>query len=472
MTQDMIDFIRAPQVDSSEQKLELISANLTGDLFDIGDRPAGFAVGVEHRRYDASFSPDPLRQSGESQDSQAFPVSADYDVSEIYAEFNFPVLASLDVSAAVRYSDYSTFGGETTGKLGFRWQPIGDLALRGTYSTGFRAPNLGELYGLTQFGATLVDPCGPTGDVVVDDDDGPNTTPLETACRAQGVPSGFEQANTQITTFTGGNPDVEPETSDSYTLGLQYRPSWAEDMAGTEGLAFELTYYHHKIDGAIQASDIQALLDACLAAGGEDETLCEPFTRQTSGNLNPPNNQIDNLANIETDGVDIKIDWSGLPVDWGQFVASLQATYVNDYKAVDSLGFVSQRRVGIEVSDSAIPEWQANLRLGWNLGSWEATWTLRYIDEVKESCGNATVVGVPGCETRDDWNSLDSTVYNDAQVAWADAFKLTGLRLTLGINNIFGEDPPVCYTCSLNGYDAGTYDLPGRFWNVAAKYKF
>ena len=67
--------------------------------------------------------------------------------------------ATFDASAAVRYSDYSTFGGATTGKAGFRWQPISDLALRGTYSKGFRAPNLGELYGLTQFGATLVDPC-------------------------------------------------------------------------------------------------------------------------------------------------------------------------------------------------------------------------------------------------------------------------------------------------------------------------
>jgi iron complex outermembrane receptor protein len=40
------------------------------------------------------------------------------------------------------------------------------------------------------------------------------------------------------------------------------------------------------------------------------------------------------------------------------------------------------------------------------------------------------------------------------------------------VNNIFGEDPPICYTCSLNGYDAGTYDLPGSFWSVTAKYGF
>ncbi len=101
-TQEMIDYIRTTQIDSSKQVLTLFSANLTGDLFNIGDRAAGFAVGAEHRKYAGDFLPDPLRQNGESQDSFAAPVSASYDVNELYAEFSFPVLESLDLSAAVR----------------------------------------------------------------------------------------------------------------------------------------------------------------------------------------------------------------------------------------------------------------------------------------------------------------------------------------------------------------------------------
>ena len=151
-----------------------------------------------------------------------------------------------------------------------RWQPFQDFAIRGTYSTGFRAPNLGELYGLTQFGATLQDPCS---DAVV------GNTPLANACRAQGAPTGFQQANTQITTFTGGNPNLKPEKSDSYTAGIQYRASWAEQKLASDHLTFEATYYNHKVKGAIQAADIQALLSACLAAGGTDPVLCKGFTR-------------------------------------------------------------------------------------------------------------------------------------------------------------------------------------------------
>jgi len=470
-TQQMINWIRTTQIDQSTQKLTSASANITGHMFDIGDRPAGFAVGLEHRKYQGEFLPDPLRQTGESQDSFASPVNASYDVDEVYAEFSFPLLASLDTSAAIRWSDYSTFGSETTGKIGLRWKPIDGLAFRGTYSKGFRAPNLGELYGLTQFAATLRDLCGPTGSVVVDSSDGLANQQYEAACRAQGVPDGFEQANTQITTFTGGNPNLKPEKSDSYTVGIVHEALWSESFASR--LTFELTYFNHQIDQGIQARDLAALLGACLSAGGTDPTLCSPFTRKTSGNLNPPNNFLDNLGSIETDGLDLKIDWKGNEMSWGTLSAGLQLTHTNKFEATDVDGIVSQRAVGIEVSDSAIPKNQANMQIGWAKGSWDVSLLTRYIDSVKEYCSNVNVTPVPGCPNGTTaLNTLDATVYNDVAVSWNQAFNLEGLKLGLNVNNIFGEDAPICYSCSLNGYDAGTYDLPGTFWAVTLKYGF
>jgi iron complex outermembrane receptor protein len=83
------------------------------------------------------------------------------------------------------------------------------------------------------------------------------------------------------------------------------------------------------------------------------------------------------------------------------------------------------------------------------------------------------VTPVPGCsDAPGATHSLHSLVYHDAQVSWADAFRLTGLRVAVGVNNLFGTSPPLCFTCTLNGYDAGTYDLPGAFWNARATYKF
>jgi iron complex outermembrane receptor protein len=467
-TRQMIDWIVTDQRDASTQVLDIFSFNVTGDLFSIGDRTAGFAAGAEYRRYKGDFDPDPLRQTGESQDSFAAAISATYDVTELYGEFNFPVHATLDLTGALRWSDYSTFGSATTGKVGFRWQPIEDLVMRGTYSQGFRAPNLGELFGITQFGATLVDPCGPTNSVVVNRGNGVSPG-LEAACVAAGVPDFFEQANTQITTFTGGNPDLDPEESDSWTLGAVYSPGWAEDASWSRKLDFEIGYYNHKIDGAIQANDLQSLLDSCYISQGGTGPACAPFTRISSGDLNPPNNFLSNLGRIETDGVDLKVNW--LSPDWsfGVLNASLQTTFVNDYEAVDAAGNVSARQVGIEVADSAIPEWQTNLQIGWSRGNFGATWGTRYISSVEESC--AGVEGLPGCDGVA-FNKLGATTYHDVQFSWKDAFTLEGLKLSFGANNVFGKEPPVCLGCSLNGYDAGTYDLPGAFWYVSADYRF
>jgi len=464
ITAAMLNYILAPQLDSSDQKLKLVSANITGTIFHIQDRAAGIAVGAEHRMYDGVFDPDPLRQTGESQDSLAFPVASSYHVNEVYTELSLPLLKSLGASAAVRYSDYSTFGNTTTYKGGLRWQPVEDFAVRGTYSTGFRAPNLGELYGLTQFGATLVDHCGPTAGGIL--------PPYVAGCVAQHVPAGFQQANTQITTFTGGNPGLQPEKSDSYTAGIVYRAGWMAGHAATDHMSVEATYYNHKVKGAIQSEDIQALLDACLVAGGTDPTLCAPFSRIASGDLRPPQNFLQNLAQITTSGVDLKLTWLSEPLSFGHLSAALQATRVNDYKAEDKLGLVAQRTVGIEVDNSAIPRWRANAQLGWGAAGLDVNWNLRFLSAVSEACANATITPVPGCATGADFHNLHSTLYHDVQLAWTDAFRLTGLKVEAGVNNLFGTNPPVCYTCTLNGYDAGTYDLPGAFWNVRATFKF
>ena len=78
---------------------------------------------------------------------------------------------------------------------------------------------------------------------------------------------------------------------------------------------------------------------------------------------------------------------------------ALQATVVTSYEAVDNYGNVSQQAVGIEVNNGAIPKWRANAQLGWAYTSWQVSWIFRYIDSVKESCGNASITAVPGCST-------------------------------------------------------------------------
>ncbi|GAB4187822.1 MAG: TonB-dependent receptor [Wenzhouxiangellaceae bacterium] len=489
ITQDMLDYISFTGIDTSEQELRSITANISGDLIELPAGMLAFAAGYEHRDLDGQFQPDSVIVAGESNGVPALPSAGGYEVDEFYAELIVPVLSDVplvrqfDITAAIRFSDYSTFGNETTPKLGFRWQISDDLLLRGTYAEGLRAPGIGELFGTaSRFDATLADPCsdflnsGASQQVINN-------------CIALGVPAdgSFEQPNPQISVVTGGNENLEPETSDSYTAGLVYSPSWAENLSWASRLDFEFTYYRHELDGAIQALDAQTQLSACVRT--LNPLFCDGIDRAFTGGINNFQNRLTNIGGIETDGFDFKLFYSSPEMSWGRIDINWQTTHVLGFDELlldpnNPDGFISRQLEGIEENDSAIPEWQSNLIVSWNSGPWNASWTVRYIDSVSELCSDfrdgsdisLTNLGLCSDPNFDDntqsRNTLDSRFYNDVQLGYTAQLSGYELNLTAGVNNLFDEDPPLCFSCSLNGFDVTTHDLPGQFWYLRTTLRF
>ena len=477
LTPDMLAWIRTEVHDASRQDLQVFSANLSGDLLATRAGSVAFATGVEHRRYEGAFTPDPLRTAGEIFDlANTVPTAGDYEVSEAYAELSAPLTRRLDIDVALRYSDYSTFGEVTTGKFGFRWRPSEQLLVRGTYAEGFRAPFIGELHGLSQFGASIKDPC--SGFAVS------GNAQLIANCQALGVPASYRQLSSQVFTTTGGNPDLQPETSDSFTLGMVYSPDLAAG-GWADTLDFELTYYNHQIDDAIQAPDAQDVLDACVASGDAASAFCAGIARNpATGTISDFDNRLANIGRIETDGFDFGLDWA-LDTAFGRFDADWQTTYVNDFVATDSFGNTFSRTVGAEANDGGIPRWQSNLRLGWVRGPVDLGWTMRYVHSLTEKCSDAfdnnpelSLTSLGLCSNPDpanpalSRNKLGATTYHDVYAGWNRPFGVDALKVSLGLNNAFAKQPPICLSCSLNGYDPGTYDSPGRFWHLQAIYRF
>lgn len=463
ITPEMLAYIQFIENDRSEQDINLWSANLSGSVLKLPAGDLGFATGVEHRRLAGSYAPDSVVTSGETNGVPSLPTSGSYDVDELYAELEVPLLAdkpgarSLQLSLAARYSDYSTFGDTTNSKVGLRWAPVTDVVVRATYAEGFRAPSVGELFGSpARFDATLQDPCSLATDPTI-----------IANCATLGVPSGFEQANTQISVRTGGNELLEPETADSFTLGGVYSPSWAADRSWASRMDFSLTYYDHQIDDAIQSPDAQTQLNRCAAT--LDPAFCDGITRGTSGDINGFNNTLQNLGRIDTQGYDLGIEWVSPAFAFGRLGVDWQTTYVDEYTAVArDTGLAEPRGVGIEVADSAIPEIRSMLKLSWALDAFDANWTMRYISDLTESCAGAN--GFDVCDdSAGDRNGIGAVVYHDVRLGWHAPF---GVDFALGVNNALDKDPPVCLSCSLNGYDASTYDLPGRFAYAQASAKF
>lgn len=483
ITPEMLQWIRTRVRDESEQRLSTFSANLSGDLFALPAGALAFASGVEHRRYAGSFTPDALRVAGVIPDQAATVATrGEYEVSELYGEVSVPLLRAaplakeLDLSIAGRYSDYSNFGSVSTGKVGIKWRPSDELLLRGTWSEGFRAPFIGELYGLSQFGATINDPCSGHA--------GSGNAQLIANCTALGVPAGYQQIGFQVFTVTGGNKALQPESSESLSLGLVYSPRWAEGRAFSDRLDIELGYYRHQIDDAIQAPDAQDVLDDCVASGDPASPSCSGIQRLATGSIGSFDNRLANIGRIETDGIDVNLGWR-LEAGANRFEASWQSTYVNGFTAVDTFGNTFSKRPGVEENDGAIPRWKSNLRVDWSRGDVSLGWGLRYIHHVSERCSDnfdnhpqlsLTALGL--CSDPNpanpslSRNTLGSTTYHDLFGAWRTPFGLHGLQLSLSINNAFDKDPRVCFSCALNGFDPGTYDVPGRFWSLQAAYRF
>lgn len=297
----------------------------------------------------------------------AQPTSGEYDVDEVYLELRVPLLRDtpgaqqLDLNLAGRYSDYSTFGGEETSKAGLRWQPIDDLVLRGTFAEGFRAPAIGELFGSrSRFDATISDPCSnfPAN---------PDPT-IRANCAALGVPTTFTQLNPQISILTGGNPDLEPETADSFTVGFIYTPGWAEGVSWSERTTFEVTYYDHEVEAAIQAPDAQNQLDLCVQTLSPD--FCTGIQRTPNGNISRFENELTNIGRIETDGFDVKLVWQSPQTGIRQFDVMWLSTFVRDFTQIGATGNVEPRAEGVELNDGAIPEFTSLLTVDWTYASW------------------------------------------------------------------------------------------------------
>ena len=452
ITAPMYDYVAFVQEDSSEQRQWDLNANLSGSLFNLPGGPLGFAVGLQYRDLEGQFDPDEIVAAGLGSDIPALPTGGGYNVSEAYAELRLPLLRDtpffhrLEVTGAARYSDYSTSGSTTTFKAGVNWEPIEDLLFRGSWAEGFRAPSIGELFGTpSRFDQEVVDPCsGMTA-----------ATPanIRTNCVADGVPNNnsYVQLNAQLPVITGGNDLLDPETSESWGVGAVWRPSFVPR------LSLEANYFNIKVDGAIAAIDAETLLGRCAENG--DALSCSAIDRSATGQVTQIRGLLQNIAGIETDGIDFSLNFRTGDTGIGTFGLYWANSFLFNFKTIvpATTGVTVIDREGTEQGspDQAFPKWKSTAVLDWEMDDgFGASLTGRYIKGVEEANGNR----------------MSSKFYTDLQLRW-EPESWDGFGFALGANNLFNVDPPACFTCGLNNMDPTTYDVPGTFFYARASMR-
>jgi len=477
ITPAMLAYTTFTEHDVSEQTLEDSVANITGNLVKL---PAGWvaaAVGVEHRRLSGFYEPDAVVAAGDAADAVSLPTAGHFTVNEAYAELRAPVLAGmpgaelLDVNAAGRVSDYSFLSPKLTGKVGARWKPIKDLVLRGSFGSGFRAPAIGELFGSkSQYAPLLPDPCSDFNNSGVSE-------ATRQRCIALGVPANgsYTQSNQQIGVTTGGNRGLKPETSTSINISLAYSPSALQDRPWSDSVDVELAYYDIRLDSAIAALDAKLQLDQCVLSA--DDTACKGIVRSPQGAIASFDNVLQNIGGLNVRGLDLTLSYRMPRKPFGRFRATSQTSYLLAYetKVPSADGLQTTNLVGT-VSGTpthAFPKFKSNLALAWQYQRFDVSLITRYIHSVTEQCpGLSDFPGTCSNPDPDDTkatNKLGISVYNDVQVVWSPEFD-PQLTVTAGVNNVLDRDPPACYSCSLNGFEGTTYDVPGIFGYLSATY--
>jgi iron complex outermembrane receptor protein len=456
ITPAMIDFVSFEQNDSSRQSQFDATANLSGSLFELPGGPLGLAVGLEYRKLKGRFDPDPVVAAGFSSDIPAQPTRGSYDVKEAYAELNVPLLADvpfvnlLELNGAVRFSDYSTSGSTTTFKGGVNWKPFRDLRLRGTYAEGFRAPSIGELFGTqSRFDEVLDDPCSShTGNVA------PrrfaNDAAVRAACIAAGVPaSGYQQANAQISVSSGGNENLDPETSESYVLGGVYSPSWLPRFS------IEANWYNIKIEGAIQAIPRATTVLNCLLTN--DPATCALVSR-VNGELIEVQGFLQNIAAIKTNGIDVNLAYRGLETGIGRFGFTWNNTFLRNFDVIvpGPGGPELLSREGTQVGSpaQAFPKYKSIGIVDVDWADVGLTVTGRYVSKLREVGGNV----------------MDSVFYTDLQLRFLAGAE-DEFGFALGVNNLFDKETPGCVTCESNNFSQTAHDIPGRYFYARASFK-
>ncbi|HEY5559706.1 MAG TPA: TonB-dependent receptor [Steroidobacteraceae bacterium] len=437
--QDVIDQITTSLVRQGKSDLTAFDATVTGDLFDMPAGPVRMAIGAEYREESVSDIPDDQFQRGLIFGTESVSAEASRDITSFFVEFSVPVLENLEVQLAGRYDDYSDFGDTTNPKVGVRWAVTDSFALRGSWAEGFRAPSLAQV-GL-----------GPSQESQFFQD--------TFLCADQGV---SPCPVLDYTIVFSGNPDLDPEESESYNFGFVWQPSGSFNLAVDY---WDLTQ-KNKIDEVPFGFLYQQFCNV------QTSTVCirqAPLPGDTLGELTSIAASFINIGEQSASGVDLELNYAR-EVGSATVALGLNYSHLLDFERIElnsaATALVSRDLTG----EYEYPEDRAVFTSSWTIGDWGINTALNYVGSFEDRPDNDFdgVLDFDTVKTR----KVDSMVTANLQLAYHGIKNTT---LMLGVDNVLDEEPPFAVgdgDSDLYGYVQSQHDPRGRFIYGKATYRF
>ncbi|KPH63967.1 TonB-dependent receptor [Pseudoalteromonas porphyrae] len=427
-TEAALAYFETTTTRSGASTMQSIDGTISGELFELGDDMAAIAIGFEARNERIEDNPDAQFLRGEIFGTEATQANGERDNKAIFAELSLPVLETLELQLALRHENYSDFGSTTDPKVAFRWTPLDSLVVRGSWGTAFRAPSLVQLH----LGRT---------------DESPSVIDKE-RCRQTGAEADCEP--TEYTAIVAGNPDLQPETSSNYNLGVIWQT--------TDNFSVGVDYWNYDQEDLIKKIGAQKLVDCC----GSDQALVQraPSQGGNLGRILVINDTFVNIGGRETDGFDLNLNYRLNTDNLGEFKFNYNLTYTLNF---EEQSFESDKQGNTSIVAEDLngefqhPEFRWVAGVDWSNESWLANVGINYISGYND---------LP--DTNNDRFDIDSWTSIDTSVSYVGFDELT---LTLGASNLTNEEPPQAPSDSF-GVDSKTHSAIGRQAYFKLAYKF
>jgi len=411
-----------------------LSGRASRELLKLPYGPLSAAAGAEIRRETFAYDPAAAVRSGDiaGQGGNQLPESAARNVTSAFLEFNATLAKGLELDIAGRYDHYQGVGSTGNPKASLRWQPLQWLLLRGAVGTGFRAPSLSDLY--------APQTSNVTGNGTRDPIQCPVFDANNPAC------------SFQFTTITGGNPNLTPEKSQSYTLGLVLEP--LKDFS----IDFDSYWIFLRNQIVVGGLGYPLILQNAQTA----QQFANLIERDANGQIVAISQTNANLFKTAVSGLDVDLKY-GLSLGGGRLSVLGDGSYLYRYVIQNPDGtWTSQVDKGLTSVGGVVARFRYSASIGYDYGAWGISLTENYQKRYHDAASSVTQVAryVSAYETVD-----GQLIYHP----------LEALQFTLGARNLFNRAPPYAnYAASANnfigGYDISYGDPRGRFAYLTVKY--
>jgi len=463
VTPDMLDYLTIDLVESYNIESTQVGAAINGSNFELPGGPLGWAAGYGYWRQELDYMPDSAIASRSATGGVYSGTSGKLTNHSAYVEFLAPLwdngTQNFYLKGGLRYDEWDAFDGDWTWQLGLEFQALDSLKFRGTAGTVFRVPTIWNLFGGLWDGFESVnDPCHVQ-----------SGESLPPGCdRVSPPPDG--EFGQEIAVQAGGNPNLVPETGDTFTAGIVWTPQWGE-----HGFTVTVDYWEIELDDGISRLFAGYIIDDC--AYNANPKTCALVTRDQDYAIVHVFDVDLNVAGQGAKGVDTELRWdfaSGI----GQWQASLLWAHMLERSKVAFEGDPKQDLAGRYTdqgwSDTgAYATDKANFTLQWFRNDLSVAWLAEYISGLDaDTWCNCDSDGDPSNNLPDGTyiQDIDSHLYHDLVASYEIGAIST--KISAGITNITDEPPPFIEIGWNATTDPPTYRMFGRGYYLRLAWTF